>query len=128
MSAGAAPTPAVPPDHRPEHPDMSTLAAERRLAIAKMFAARLVAESPCRFLTDALKRELACSRTVTDSVVVVGGYDGTHAVRSVLVLDEHLGRWRMLPDLPIAVSGARVAEGREVLFLPGSTQFWPEVL
>ena len=83
--------------------NISLLAAERRLALAMMFSPRLCAASPCRFLPETLKRELARSRTLGDAAVVVGGKRTGDCTASVLALDEALQEWRMLPDLPAAL-------------------------
>ena len=51
--------------------------------------------------SDVLKKQLAKSRTLVDSVVVVGGIHAREPLASVLVLDEFFGEgWRMLPSLP----------------------------
>eukprot|EP01052_Picozoa_sp_SAG31_P034048 SAG31_NODE_3922_length_3749_cov_4.089315_5_plen_251_part_01 len=85
--------------------DQSFVAAVRRLAVAKLLHPRLAAESPSEWLPINIINEFTGSRTMSDMVVLVGGLHKNKSVSSVLVLDETLCEWKMLPDLPRALHG-----------------------
>jgi len=92
-------------------------AVERMLAFAMARHARLGADSPARIVSkDVLRKIFEFVRPQERMIVAGGEYDefwtNQMPLRCVYDLDLYSGRWRRLPDLPVALMDCAPVVGR----------------